>query len=243
VQPSFTDPVTDTVNVGRSVVKGAMGLLSKTRDRSSMDPSSTFAINLSNTAQQSWNYSPISDPDQLRRLNDLYRFAVLGNDNPKAQAMLALDYPLTYYLDQTGKTTLDRASINGSNCVICECSIKNGYTRHALNGDKTEQICVTINSRLLPRQGFGRWLLWKSLPGASRSDSIPSPSPDDNLIGRYGKYLLYVDRDQMWMFSQFQLFIAVAARSAPAVPPSGGPGGAGGATASVPFALTVPVQR
>jgi hypothetical protein len=250
VQPSFTDPITDTVSVGRSVVKGAMGLLSRTKDRTSTDPSSTFAINLSNTAQQSWSYSPISDPDQLRRLDDLYRFAVLGNDKLDAQRMLAMDYPLAYFQAPDGTPKLDPRGINGSNCVICACSGKpNAYSRTLMAGDrqymrpfianssKESQLCVVINPRLLPHNGFGRWLLWKSLPGAGRHDSIPAPSPDDNFIGRYGHYLLYVDRDQMWMFSQFQLFIAVAARSAPAVPPPspGGPGASPGLTTT--FAL------
>jgi hypothetical protein len=252
IAPTFTDPYTNSVNVARTVVTGAMGvLMSKTRNRSSTSQPQTVTVGLQNSASQNWAYTTISDPDQLTRLYELYRFAVIGNDNPRSQKMLACGYPLAYTAvppqltpppgqpppPQTQSTppkqsTFDELSLKGPNCVLCRvadcrgaiaCADGTAENFDAIYQRSDDNICVKINPRLLPPMYYGggrlgRWLLWKSLPGASRPDSVPAPSADDNFIGRYGKYLIYVDRHQMQMLARFELFIAVAAHSAPSTP-------------------------
>jgi hypothetical protein len=72
----------------------------------------------------------------------------------------------------------------------------------------------------------GRWLHWRSLPGATRSDNY-----DDNDIplGQYGHYELFVDRNQADKFADFSIFaLAASTLTDSAVSGGSGGGGAGG---------------
>ncbi len=252
ITPSFTDPFTRAVTLGSSFVSNSAGALtSATQSISAVTASKTAALSLSNVATQNWAYDPVSDPDQLARLYVLYRFAVMGNDNRYAQAMLARDYPLSYKTTTTGGsgspsvTLPDENALKGPNCVLCSTNVTSTeadcVSQKAFPRDDEKSLCLNINPRLLPpnygRGRFaGRWLKWRSLPGAARPDSVPPPEQDDISLGQYGNYQLYLDKTQPQRFAQFQLFIAVAATSSPNPSSAGG----GGSPAKAKGATAIP---
>jgi hypothetical protein len=227
VSPTFTDPFSRAVTLLTGVVTGAKGALtSESQSISAVTSAKTAALSASNVATQNWAFDPVSDPDQLRRLFALYRFAVAGNNNEDAQATLAREYPLSY--KTTGTTTqttvVDDLSLKGPNCVVCTTNVSNEVTPckvqpNAYQRDDEKSLCVFINHRLLPlkdpvtRNLGGPWLKWKHLPTAMRPDSNPPPSNGDIFEGQFGSYLIYVDRWQADRFAQFQLFVDVAANS------------------------------
>jgi hypothetical protein len=242
---------------------------STTNTVASTDTGKTLGITGGNTANQSWGVDTIGDADVLRRLYDLYRFAVTGNDQPCAQMALLNDYPLQYNVTSIATPAplaIDPNSTIGSNCVLCGlnsasaspsppspkvCEASNARTANqaALASScgyksyrvelrdlrkqrasvkpapsaaataataSSGQVCLTLNQRLLPRPGQGRWLLWEALPGANRRNSEPPPNPDrDVFLGVYGHYALYVDGRQPDRFAEFVIFITAAAISTP----------------------------
>jgi hypothetical protein len=214
ITPSFSTPLSKAVTLGTSIAAAGTGAITSTSlTNSGVTAAKTLSVGASNVATQNWAYDPVSDADQLRRLHALYRFAVEGNDKVSAQATLIRDYPLVYRQDKNGNLIIDDHALKGPNCVVCVCA-HGGYKR-----SDAPKSCLAPNRRLLPTTGR-RWLLWTSLPGANRPSSNPPPSENDFLLGQYGFYLLYVDLNQADRLSQFELFIAAAATSAPS--PSGG---------------------
>jgi hypothetical protein len=120
---------------------------------------------------------------------------------------------------------IDPLALIGPNCVVCiptAYHFKNGL--QCYNREDAPTLCLVPNRRLLPTTIGRRWLLWSSLPGASRADSNPPPSQNDFLIGQYGHYLIYVDATQADRLPQFEIFVAAAATSSPS-PSSGGAAG------------------
>ncbi len=78
------------------------------------------------------------------------------------------------------------------------------------------KVCLTINRRLLPKPGHGRWLLWEALPGASQPSSVPAPDhAKDIYLGIYGHYTLFVDGGQQDRFAEFVIFLTAASASVP----------------------------
>ncbi len=118
---TFTDPISKTI----AATTGAVGQLTQTVHTTT---DKTIGITGGNTANQSWGIDTIGDPDVLRRVYDLYRFAVDGNDCPHTQIALLRDYPLAYQMtngDANSKASslaIDPNSMLGSNCVLCGVS-------------------------------------------------------------------------------------------------------------------------
>ncbi len=121
VSSTLTDPFSNTV--------AATAQLGKLTQAVTTTTDKSVGITGGNTATQSWGVDTIGDPDQLRRLYDLYRFAVDGNDCPYAQLALLRDYPLTYSPNAETATSaappalsIDANSMLGANCVLCSAS-------------------------------------------------------------------------------------------------------------------------
>ncbi|MGO8777874.1 MAG: hypothetical protein ACLQKK_02980 [Rhodomicrobium sp.] len=120
VSSTLTDPLSKTLAVTNAIGGSTThSVLATAADKS-------VGVTGGNTATQSWGVDTIGDPDQLRRLYDLYRFAVDGNDCPYAQLALLRDYPLTYSPNAEMATSatapalsIDPNSMLGANCVLC----------------------------------------------------------------------------------------------------------------------------
>lgn len=244
ISPSVSDPFSKAVTAGTTIVTGATGALTSTTNSiSAVRGAATATISGSNVATQNWAYDPVSDPDQLRRLYALYRFAVSGNDKLSAQATLALDYPLAYRSSGgAAAPSLDTNALNGPNCVLCTTDLlppQQGGSckqqgrkvgRAAYSRPDENALCVSVNPRLLPLRdqsgvSYGRWLKWSSVDGSSPS-SEPPPMEGDIRLGQFGNYVLFIDGRQPDRLAQFELFIAVAAASSQSPSSAGGAGGA-----------------
>ncbi len=128
VSATLTDPFTNTIAATDTVLKGATGAITSVTN-SSVGTTTDKSLGLTggNTALQSWGVDTIGDPDQLRRLYDLYRFAVDGNNCPHSQLALLLDYPLAYSPTSGGGNnggaapgvSIDPHGMIGTNCVLC----------------------------------------------------------------------------------------------------------------------------
>ena len=152
VNATFADPISKTVALTDTVAQAA----ATTITHQSVDTSSGKSLSLTggNTAVQSWGIDTIGDPDQLRRLYDLYRFAVDGNSCPYAETALLLDYPLTYSPTNGGgdssapAVTIDAHSMIGANCVLCAENSASapqkdqGYARVCEGNDGSDSINV-----------------------------------------------------------------------------------------------------
>jgi hypothetical protein len=185
-------------------------------------------ISASNIATQNWAFEPITDPDQLRRLYDLYNFAVAGNASKNSQDSLVTDYPLPYKTTTTGQagnttTSLepDLVAMSGPNCVVCYVPKTNGNcpsgTTQRKEGDSSS-VCIQLNPRLLPENCHCTWqrcswLRWTNLAGNRPSDQGREPLDGDGYLGQRGPYLLYVDKYQADRFAEFSLLVAAAASS------------------------------
>ncbi len=126
VSTTLADPLTKTIAATASFTKSAAGAVTGGSNQTvGTTADKSLSITGGNTANQSWGIDTIGDPDVLRRLYDLYRFAVDGNDCPFAQLALLRDYPLAYNLSTSGADgtapalTIDPNSMLGSNCVLC----------------------------------------------------------------------------------------------------------------------------
>lgn len=309
VNTSFTDPISKTVAATATGVKNVLvgngTASSATNSVVTTAAGKSLSLTGGNTANQSWGIDTIGDPDVLRRLYDLYRFAVDGNDCPHAQLALLLDYPLAYSPANGGTNggaaspglSIDPNSMIGANCVLCgvntasaspdpdypqvcdgddgtvsvtairavpgtceggygaarprmlrrlelkglgkqSASSKSGTAASSLVS-KSGKTCLTINRRLLPKHGYGRWLLWEALPGASRGNSNPAPNHEKDIyLGLYGHYALYVDGDQPERLAEFVIFITAAASSVPNPSSEGSANGTGKTKAPSSVLLT-----
>jgi hypothetical protein len=246
ISPQFTDPLSRAVTLGGSLSNTASSNPStqSMTSISSVMGAKSVSINGSNVATQNWAFEPVIDPDQLRRLYVLYRFAVQGNQDTDAQTYLILNYPLPLKATSSGSGTnaktsieVDSVALRGPNCVLCDPAYTASQKGRICLGrpELTRIACLIVNPRLLPavhQQGSplrnARWLKWKSLPGAHTSDSVPPPYDDDLFLGQRGLYLLYVDKWQVDRFAEFSLFVETAATTSPNPWAGAGASGAGG---------------
>jgi hypothetical protein len=233
VTPQFTDPLNKAVTVGTTIATAAAS--TTTQSVSSVTGSKSFTFSASNVATQNWAFEPITDQDQLRRLYDLYRFAVSGNNNTSAQEQLVNDYPLpfkTMTVSGTTSTVLDMNAITGPNCVVCNAGTPaigvqcKNLSPPAYKRPEFPEGCLVLNPRLLPKQNTNSpWLRWTNLGRPHPGDEYRAPRRGDPLIGQRGNYLLYVDQDQADRFAEFALLIAGAANSSPSSSSATGAGG------------------
>ena len=247
VTPQFTDPLSRAVTIGSTVATAAT--TTTTNSLSSVANSKSATISASNVATQNWAFEPIIDPDQLRRLYDLYRFAVAGNDEVWAQKQLIQDYPLSMKTTTpTGggpsTTSVDETALSGPNCVVCNANkppigLKcDSYESKPYYRPDAPGLCLRLNPRLLPRGNNGPWLRWTNLAGARPFDAGRQPETNDYFIGERGRFRLYVDADQGDRYAEFALLVAAAADSAPN--PSSGASSAGGSAPKAKGAIATP---
>ena len=146
---TFTDPLSKTVAATNTLQK-TMATATTTQATNSLvatDAGKSLAITGGNTATQSWGVDTIGDSDVLRRLYDLYRFAVSGDDSLAAEQALLNDYPLHYSITSANgigpsSLAIDPNSIIGSNCVLCG---KNSAS--ASSSPPYPRVCESSNAR------------------------------------------------------------------------------------------------
>jgi hypothetical protein len=236
VTPQFSLPLTQAVTLGTTVAAAATATITNSTSR--VTGANSMSIGGSNVATQNWAFEPITDPDQLRRLYDLYRFAVLGNASPVAQHFLLTDYPIPYKTTTDGnKTSIapDSIAMSGPNCVLCSVPpTNNGKCANGVH--RPEGACVRLNQRLLPMDGTrSSWLRWTNLSAPNSREFSRSPRPGDIFLGQRGPIRLYVAYDQAERFAEFALFVTAAATSAPS-PSAAASSSAGGAKPKGAFA-------
>lgn len=222
ISPQLTYPLSKALTVGTTTVAAAT-------TTSAVTAAKSLSINASNVSTQNWAFEPVTDTDQLRRLYDLYRFAVAGNNDNDAQSQLLSDYPLPYRTPSGGgPPTIDKSALTGPNCIVCDAGPPPTKGNCNRRPELPTTMCVGLNSRLLPGKGaHSPWLLWTNLTGTRLRDQGRQPSADDLYIGARGDYSLYVDKHQAEKFAEFALLIAAAASSAPNVSSGASSGGNG----------------
>jgi hypothetical protein len=230
---SYFSPISKAVTVATTVPPSGAATVVRT----AVDAAKTLTIGGNNVATQNWAFEPVNDADPLRRLHALYRFAVTGNTQRLLQ-----DYPIHYIPSpRPGDSTPvpDLTTLVGPNCVLClKKDIDNAdaafcaprfivfppalteppstyYGRKSKPGFYTDEVC--INKRLLPLRGLGHWLRWNDSNNGQfscmRKSGVTCGIRPDTLVGRYGTRFFYVDADQPDRFSEFAMFISVAAES------------------------------
>ena len=149
---ALTDPISKSVQTTEQVAKSVSTVSSIV----GTNAAKSLSLTGGNTGNQSWGIDTVGDPDILRRLYDLYRFAVLGNDSLDAQMALLNDYPIHYTVTSTAAVgpaslTVDPNSIIGSNCVLC-----GQYSASASPSPPYPKVCssgnaLAANARALTR--------------------------------------------------------------------------------------------
>jgi hypothetical protein len=72
--PNFNTPLDTGITTTRTVVTAAAN--STTNTQAGATASKTAGLSASDSWNQSWSYAPVTDPDRMRRLQALYRYAV-----------------------------------------------------------------------------------------------------------------------------------------------------------------------
>jgi hypothetical protein len=176
------------------------------------------AMTLSGTDQwmQNWTLDPVNDPDQLRRLRFLYRYAV---HDPKLMSELAnpnLDFSTVYPVQLTTASVQSSGKSQGGSgtitvrdptflvvprCVIC----LNHPHRVLTNQQSTTTGPLAISEPMkatdfhINRMLQKDWLLW-----SNGDQPIPADAID---LGAYGGHELYVRAGDLWRLSEFVLLV------------------------------------
>jgi hypothetical protein len=108
VQTNFTVTPNTSGPISHSVARTAAGAVSSTTLAGAV-----ASLNMSNSSQQNWSVSPVSDANSLRNLRALYLYAV-GYDGTLA------DYYIPYGVDDNGKPVPDKFFTKQPHCVKCE---------------------------------------------------------------------------------------------------------------------------
>ncbi len=201
---TFTDPISKTIQTTATVAKAATSTITNSAVGTTTDK--TLGLTGGNTANQSWGIDTIGDPDVLRRVYDLYRFAVDGNDCPHTQIALLRDYPLAYQLTNGGANStaptlaIDPNSMLGANCVLCgvnSASSSPNAIQVCDGSDGTEAVSavepapgVCQQGGLAPRQKWHRL----ELKGISSSFAAKNTSTASQLLNQNGKVCLTINR-------------------------------------------------
>jgi hypothetical protein len=168
---------------------------------------------------QNWTLDPVNDPEQLRRLRFLYRYAVR---DPNLMSLLAnrnFDFSAVYPVQMTTASVQmptpprthgvksDTPQRSGTNtvtirdptflisprCVIC-ANNRIPTTRQIDISQPMKATDFHIN-RMLQKD----WLLW-----SNGDQPIPADAID---LGAYGRHELYVRTGDLWRLSEFVLLV------------------------------------
>src|SRR5450755_487188 len=223
---SYSDPFSKAITVTNTVASAAT--TTTTNTNSALRNPKTLTPSATDSWTQTWSLNTITDPDQMRRVRALYRFAVGATidkaDCPKARAKdktrngagtgcltLQKEYPTPMKLagSDPGKMAFfpDPTFLVRPGCVLC-----------APDESKLATPATAVTKeQLVKNDNLTRdWLNWEIVGGPPR---LPHSS-NEKFLGQYGNVLLWTnDPDQ---FSQFMMFVLEATSQAAV---SGGGGG------------------
>jgi hypothetical protein len=96
ITPSVTAPLSNAVTATGAAAQTIAAATSTTRTDTlaSVRNASTLSLNAGDTWTQNWNFAPVTDEGQLRRLRALYRYAI--DDSPDRENRLIREYPLVH---------------------------------------------------------------------------------------------------------------------------------------------------
>jgi hypothetical protein len=197
LQPQLSLPLNST-NLLTDALPGANG----TYSNSSTRPSSVLGLAFSDSWQQGWTLDPATDPDQLRRLRALYRYATgqIGKENHEIE--FECEYPI-----QTAAPDSPLSPVPTAFQLSCRT-------------DEGRSTDIQIN----PDPNFIRWPSCVICEDRSNSPFLnkmltynfvrPHPFAGSRLLGRYGRIELYICADAtvcgvegMRAFHELRLFV------------------------------------
>jgi hypothetical protein len=94
VTPSLNAPLNAGVTTTATLMRAATATTTNTSTLQT--GSSTFGLSATDSWNQSWGYAPITDPDRLKRLQALYRYAVQWSDDADGVVRFVANFPLVY---------------------------------------------------------------------------------------------------------------------------------------------------
>jgi hypothetical protein len=157
---------------------------------------------------QNWTLDPVNDPDQLRRLRFLYRYAVrdpsLTTELDRPGVDFSNLYPVqltTLNVSNRAFTVRDATFLVLPRCIIClrtPTSIptwQQNPTSTPLDISKPMTRTDFYVNKMLQKD----WLLW-----SNGDQAIPRDAID---LGAYGGNELYVRAADLWRFSEFVLLV------------------------------------
>lgn len=98
IAPSFSTPLDTGLTATKTLMTAvaATTTTTTTNTATSTVASKTAGLNASDSWNQSWAYSPVTDPDRLKRLQALYRYAVTWSGELGGDQQFARSFPLIY---------------------------------------------------------------------------------------------------------------------------------------------------
>jgi hypothetical protein len=173
IQPSLSFPLTS------QVADGVTRATSVTLAHTATVAGSGAGLSATNTQQQNWNVTPLSDANTLRNLQALYRHVIY--DAPFDDFEIKMNYqPSRVFVDN--KFYLDPFQLLQPHCVVCANSPNVGLIL-ATRSD----IMKLHTNKMLP----SHWLFWTSDPGTGIRENMPVDEPLINL-GHFGNHELYM---------------------------------------------------
>jgi hypothetical protein len=143
VTPNFTTPLDAGITTSASLARAAAATTTNTF--TSATASKTLGVSGTDSWNQSWAYTTITDPDRLKRLQALYRYAVEWSEEPDGIMQFVLNFPLVYKSASYSKplcledeTTKKHASTDQSNALALDTQ-----GDKADKAGKSIQVCVT----------------------------------------------------------------------------------------------------
>lgn len=229
---SWSDPISKAKAVTDNLAAVSTGASTRTISHAITTNSMTVTPSVSDQWSQNWTLAPITDPDQMRRVRAIYRYA-LGysydkKDLPQECAKRPTNDPCPTIQDEyasiyksvssgadTGMLILDNVYLRKPGCVLCtDKKLSDGTDRLSVDD-------LNVNERL--KWGFLRWH-----SGSYHSVQPPNPQTDVSL-GTYGPYELFAGGQRSnsanrTAFAEFVLFVLEGTLSTT----SGAGGGKGG---------------
>lgn len=94
VSPTISAPLNAGLTTTSTMLRAAAPTTTNTV--TSQTASNTLGVSASDAWNQSWAYAPVTDPDRLKRLQALYRYAVDWSDRTTGEATFVRNFPLVY---------------------------------------------------------------------------------------------------------------------------------------------------
>jgi hypothetical protein len=94
VTPTLSTPLDAGVTTTTTLLRAAT--TTTTNTLTAQTANKTAGLSASDSWNQSWAYAPVTDPDRLKRLQALYRYAVEWSDETTGVSKFVANFPLVY---------------------------------------------------------------------------------------------------------------------------------------------------